>query len=124
MCSREALDQLLLKLYAQLEGLFGEHLKTVVLFGSYARGDAGEGSDVDVLVLVDLPRREIVNYRRSVASIAGEYLFSDGLLLSLLLENETFFEQNCRILPFYQNIVREGRTFGREVRKNPHKSIL
>ena len=108
MCSREALDQLLLKLYSQLEGLFGEHLKTVVLFGSYARGDAEEGSDVDVLVLVDLPRKEIVNYRRSVAAIAGEYLFSDGLLLSLLLENETFFEQNCRILPFYQNIVREG----------------
>lgn len=124
MCSREALDQLLLKLYAQLEGLFGEHLKAVVLFGSYARGDAGEGSDVDVLVLVNLPRREIMNYRRSVAAIAGEYLFSDGLLLSLLLENETFFEQSCRILPFYQNIVREGRIFGKEVRKNPHKSIL
>ena len=32
---------------------FGARLKEVVLFGSWARGDAHEESDVDVLVVID-----------------------------------------------------------------------
>lgn len=108
MRSKESLHQLLLKLHIQLEELFGEHLKEVILFGSYARGDAEEGSDVDVLVLVDLPREEIVGYRRKVAAIAGAYLFSDDILLSMILENQQFFDRHRQILPFYQNIAREG----------------
>lgn len=37
----------------RLRQRFGERLCEVVLFGSYARGDADEDSDVDVLVVVD-----------------------------------------------------------------------
>jgi predicted nucleotidyltransferase len=33
--------------------LYGERLKGVYLFGSYARGDFQEGSDLDVLVVLD-----------------------------------------------------------------------
>ena len=38
---------------ARLRPLFGERLRELRLFGSCARGDAHEDSDVDVLVLVD-----------------------------------------------------------------------
>ena len=38
---------------ARLRTLFGERLREVRLFGSYARGEAHEDSDVDVLVLID-----------------------------------------------------------------------
>jgi predicted nucleotidyltransferase len=33
--------------------VFGDRLREIRLFGSYARGDADEESDVDVLVVVD-----------------------------------------------------------------------
>src|SRR3954466_6574374 len=36
-----------------LRALFGDRLRDVRLFGSFARGQAHEDSDVDVLVLVD-----------------------------------------------------------------------
>lgn len=40
--------------YAErLRGLFGERLLELRLFGSYARGEAHEDSDVDVLVVVE-----------------------------------------------------------------------
>jgi predicted nucleotidyltransferase len=40
---------------------FGSRLRECVLFGSYARGDAHEDSDIDVLVVVDgLTERERV----------------------------------------------------------------
>ncbi len=38
---------------SRLRTLFGDRLAEVRLFGSFARGEANEDSDVDVLVLVD-----------------------------------------------------------------------
>ena len=96
----------------QLRTLFGKHLKNIILYGSYARGEADDESDVDVLVLVDLPREEIIRFRRPVATIASEYLFSDNMLIAPIIENQTFFEQNQAILPFYRNIAREGVRIG------------
>ena len=45
---REAADR--------LRASFGDRIHAVRLFGSYARGDAGVGSDVDVLVVLDTIR--------------------------------------------------------------------
>src|SRR5215472_1061315 len=40
--------------YAErLRKVFGDRLREVRLFGSYARGDADEDSDVDVLIVID-----------------------------------------------------------------------
>ena len=50
----------LLAFAARLLPIFGDRLRELRLFGSYARGEAHEDSDVDVLVLVDgLTDREI-----------------------------------------------------------------
>jgi len=112
MCSNGSLKPMLEKLNAQLHALFGSHLKATILYGSYARGDEDEESDVDVLILVDLPREEIVNYRRPVARIAGEYLFSDNILIAPIIENQIFYEQHLDVLPFYKNIAHEGVPIG------------
>lgn len=38
---------------ARLRPIFGERLRELRLFGSYARGEADEDSDIDVLVLIE-----------------------------------------------------------------------
>lgn len=48
-----AVDVALQRFEAALRGRFGARLSEFVLFGSHARGDAHEDSDVDVLVVVD-----------------------------------------------------------------------
>lgn len=47
------LSDLLTRLSDGLKTLYGERYKGLVLYGSYARGEADEGSDVDLLVLLD-----------------------------------------------------------------------
>ena len=51
---REALDVFVERLYAHC----GDRVRSVILFGSMARGDAGPDSDIDVLVALtnDDPR--------------------------------------------------------------------
>ena len=112
MLSNAIPDKLLDRLNTALCAIFGVHLKHVILFGSYARGDAAEGSDVDVMALVDLSREEIIPYRRQIAAVAGELLLSEGVLVSVVAENQDFFDQKKSISPFYRNIVEEGVPVG------------
>lgn len=77
----------------------------VVLFGSQARGDAGAGSDLDLLVIQesDLPR-----HRRSVPLYRAlrEYLFPIDVTVYTPAEIEEYRE-----LPgsFLTTALREGR---------------
>lgn len=47
------IQKLLNELKQGLIRLYGERLRGVYLYGSYARGDFQEGSDLDVLVILD-----------------------------------------------------------------------
>lgn len=47
------LHQLLEELKAGLEQIYGDQLRGVYLFGSYARGDQDAESDVDILILLN-----------------------------------------------------------------------
>ena len=48
-------DPLRNEIRPRLEAAFHDRLRGVLLFGSEARGEAGEDSDVDLLVLLDGP---------------------------------------------------------------------
>ena len=66
---------------ARLRGRFGDRLRSIRLFGSYARGEANEDSDVDLLVVVDdLTDLEI----GLVAGEAAPVIIESGLALAPL----------------------------------------
>ena len=47
---------------AEIQKIYDLHLKSVILYGSYARGDYTPESDVDIMILVDLPDDELDQY--------------------------------------------------------------
>ena len=50
MCNRNKLDDILRKIAQQAQAVFGNRLEQVILYGSYARGDASEASDIDIRI--------------------------------------------------------------------------
>ena len=54
-----------------LHEAYGERLRGVVLFGSVARGEAVEDSDVDVLVLLDGPIRYAEDLLTNLVALEG-----------------------------------------------------
>lgn len=82
----------------------GVPLKKVVLYGSQARGDANEGSDYDVFVLVDKRTSEI----REAAIDAGVEMMNryNKLFAAIIYGEEEW--QKAQGSPFLWNIQQEG----------------
>ena len=86
----------------------GDRLEKVILFGSYARGDFDDESDIDFCILANVPRDEVTKWRRDINKhISGIDLEYD-LLVSLHVINSGMFYNHIDVLPFYKNVLREG----------------
>ena len=50
----QTIQTLLNQYLSEVKKIYGAHLKRVILYGSYARGDYTADSDIDIMLLVDL----------------------------------------------------------------------
>lgn len=73
------LDEILKRYVADVHNIYGEQLKAVILYGSYARGDFGPDSDIDIMILVDLPDDEIRSRGHTLSDITFDYNFDNQL---------------------------------------------
>jgi len=90
----------------KIRAVFGSRVVKIILFGSYARGDYNNESDVDVLVLVD--DKNLTKYRSERVKIISEFLQQYNLLLSIRIISATDFATYKEVIPFYQNVIAEG----------------
>ncbi len=80
---------------------------TLILYGSYARGDYREDSDIDILVLLDKERitnddRERIGY--PLYHLARE---TDTEINPIFYTRNTW-DTRLRITPFYKNVTKDG----------------
>ena len=87
MFSQQKVNQLVQELCSGLKPLFPHGDMDAILFGSYARGDAEEDSDIDVMVLVDSPREDIAEKTWEISGVAADLLLSSGIVVSPIVEN-------------------------------------
>lgn len=79
----------------------------VILFGSYARGDNKNSSDIDLLILLDKDRITVSDEKRITYPLY-DIEFDTGKLISPLLFSKKEWESRHRITPLYENIKNEG----------------
>lgn len=92
----------------QMKRIFGLHLSKVIVYGSYARGDYRDDSDVDIMVLVDLSEMEIKKLENEVYDTAFDIEMNTGIDISPIIKNEAQYEYWGDVLPFYKNVREEG----------------
>ncbi len=106
----ENIHDIVYKFAQQMRYIYGEMLKRVVVYGSYARGDYRDNSDVDIMILVDASDEEIKKRFNDVCDLAFEYEMEYGIVISPLVKNEEHFMRWSETLPFYRNVRQEGMT--------------
>jgi len=94
-----------------MKKIFGENLRQVLLFGSYARGEQEEYSDMDVMVLVSLTDDELKQYNDAIARVMSDISIEYGVLPSIIDKNYEHFHHWAAYLPFYRNVKTEGIEF-------------
>ncbi|MDR3072990.1 MAG: nucleotidyltransferase domain-containing protein [Clostridiales Family XIII bacterium] len=87
----------------------GDRLSDVILYGSYARGDYKEWSDIDMMIVAQADDIEVNQIKNLLAEKLWSLIFETNLLLSIIVVSVKKFEQYKGILPFYINVEREGR---------------
>lgn len=92
----------------EMKIIFGKSLKKIILYGSYARGDNQENSDMDIMILTTLTDNEIRAIENQVYDIAYDYELSDRVRISVNIKNEEHFNYWLGALPYYDNIRKEG----------------
>ena len=99
------IDKVLAEAKAMLSAQYANRLKGIVLFGSYARGDFTEQSDIDLLVLLSHLPDPLAEDERIFPAICDLSLKYDTVLSIVLMDFDAF---RSRKTPLILNAGKEG----------------
>ena len=104
------IDKAIQEFIKGVKDILGERAKKIILYGSYARGDYNDSSDIDIMILTDLSDEEIVRYRDKILDYAYDIEWDNNfdITLSPLVKNIDKFNYWLEALPFYRNVQKEG----------------
>ena len=85
MCSQKTLNEILHTLQQRLSSLLGASMKETILFGSYARKDSGDGSDIDVMILCDMDRQDIAGLNWRLGEIVSDIMLEHGIIVKFFI---------------------------------------
>ncbi len=108
MCTKSQLNEVLRRFRKAAEDIFGEKLKEMILYGSYARGTNNEESDIDVMLIVDIPIEEELRSAMLLADAVVDLNLEFDVVISPLVESGEKYEKYKNINPLFINVEREG----------------
>ena len=99
--------KLMKDLKAGLVNIYGDKLKGVYLYGSYARGDYRPGSDVDVMILLK-DYRNYWNEQKKISQLASDVSLEYDVTISCIFIKEFQWKNAVDELPLLYNIHKDG----------------
>ena len=108
MCTENQLKVILDRVAATARTALGDRLRGAYLYGSYARGDYDAESDVDILVLADVPRQKLAAYQKPFLKATSHLGLEYDVVVTVTLKDTDTFEKYLDAVPFYQNVRKEG----------------
>ena len=105
------MDGLLKEISDELREKFGENIEKIIVFGSYARGDYREQSDIDILVVVSNSASNDIE--SDIRRVIYSYIPKAGRLISVKVINSRIYyhmkNTNCS---FIRSVEKDGIALG------------
>ncbi|MCD7855733.1 MAG: nucleotidyltransferase domain-containing protein [Clostridiales bacterium] len=107
-CSQSTLNNILKEINKAYKSVYGKALKKVILYGSYARGDFNDTSDIDLAAIVEGDRADLQKKLNSVWDVSADLELEYEVIISPTVIPLSEFERFKTAMPYYGNIDREG----------------
>jgi len=99
---KQAIQELRDRLVKEL----GDKINSLILYGSAARGEAGEESDIDILVITRDDDRRVYD---QISEIRTDVDLKNGTLTSLVAFSRAEVEKYLKLgSPFIEDVIEEG----------------
>mgnify|MGYP000226604862 FL=1 len=108
MCTKSQLTAVTSEVVKKAKAVFGEKLAAVILYGSYARGDFNDESDIDIMIIADISVSEISKLNRYFSDYSVDIDLENDVVLSVAVQDKATFDRYKSSNPFFKNIEREG----------------
>ena len=108
MCNQTTLNLITNQIVIAVKGSLGDKLHKVILYGSYARGDYNDESDIDILVLADIPHESCSDEYEKINRFISRLGLENDILITVSITDCSTFYRFIDDLPFYMNVQREG----------------
>jgi predicted nucleotidyltransferase len=96
-------EEILASLINILQNLFNAHLQRIILYGSYARNEETNDSDIDFMVLTDLENDELKKFSKNIANISVELSLKYVKVFSIVL-SESHGEDTGRCVGVFESV--------------------
>lgn len=108
MCTKNQLYDITDRIAKAARSVFADKLNAVILYGSYARGDETSESDIDIMILADVPREELSKYKKPFIALTSELGLIYDIVITVTLKDTYTFNRYLDAVPFYSNVKKEG----------------
>ena len=103
-----AMQNLIDQYIPEIKKIYGLHLRKVILYGSYARRDFEQNSDVDIMILLDISDVDLKAYSQQLSYMTYDFNLDNDLDIKPIVKSEDHFRKWVVNYPFYANIQKEG----------------
>lgn len=112
MCTETQLNKIIKAMVECYRAVYGRDIIEIVLYGSYARGDFTESSDIDLVAVVRGSRLELQEKLKAIWDFSAELGLENDIIVSPTVIPYDEFMKYKQSLPYYRNIAEEGRRVG------------
>ena len=104
----ENIRNIIYRFSQELRRILGDKLTKIIVYGSYARGDFRENSDIDIMILVDMSDIELKSYGEKLSYMTYDFNLDHDIDIKPIAKSEEICNKWVVNYPFYSNIHKEG----------------
>lgn len=108
MCTKNQLENITQTVASLAKEILDDKLVSVILYGSYARGDYDDESDIDIMIVADIPSEECWSCNVQLIEGLTDTELENEIVISTHVVQADNFNQYRTALPFYRNVTEEG----------------
>lgn len=92
----------------EISTAFRDDCRKIILYGSYARGDYTDDSDVDIAILTNSDRNQVKKYNSLIDDVAAQIGTDTMAVVNFVCLPLAEYEEKKSWYPYFMNIARDG----------------